>query len=277
MPHHQISDTLVNRAAFTGAYSRQSDDYLDALQNAAFPLIYTQTFLQFAVRNPDGRLIIGNPVTITLGVYGDDERGLGYAYYGLIREIRRGLHHPFTAPTSMITVEIHTVPGQMIGWSEATLLLWSSPPSYIRYVQPHGFLEREYRPRPLNSQRNPVPTIRFPFMKRHIWNARYETFRDGTYEPPAIPVGYYPQHPPRIYRPLAHELWRTSPSETACHKPAPSYRFDLARWIWTSVIATEYYHQIGLLTDSDIVPGITDFINKGVVPESHVTCSLSGT
>jgi hypothetical protein len=268
MPQYAVPNAIINRAAFTGAYSRRSDEYLDALQNAAYPLIYAQSLVQFIIRHVDNQFVIGSPVTITLGIYGDDQRGLGYAYYGLVRDIRRNLHHPLKPATSTIIVEMHVVPGQIIVWCEATLLLWSAPPSHIRFVQPHAFLEKEYRPHPLCSHHR-LSIIHFPTMSHHAWNMRYNTFRNGTYNPPAIPVGYYPQHPPRVYRPIAYKLWRVSPSETTSRIPAPSYHYDEAQWVWASIFATEYYHRIGLLLDSDIVPGITDFIDEGMVPDSH--------
>lgn len=128
----------------------------------------------------------------------------------------------------------HTQPNDCVARSHLVIVV--SATSFIWFVQPHAFLEKEYHPHSLCSPHHQISTIQSPAMSHHIWNEQHKLFWNGKYVPPIIPIGYYPQHPPRIYWLMAYKLWCMSLPETTCLKPAPSYQFDLVQWIWASVL-----------------------------------------
>jgi hypothetical protein len=227
---HPILDPIVavDASRFEGPFATTSQQYVEALERAAVPLIYKQEIIRFYVGDPCSQLFeAGQPVTITVGRYGLDQRGMGYAFYGVVRQAIRLV----TMPYATYTVEIHTVPGHYINWDKVNAELWTHPPVGVRFVQPHAFLEDNYRTRHYNSN-EVADVITDPWvMQRHIWwqNFMMRGSERNIIRPP--PWGYYPRHQPHGIAPRPFAL--LLPRDTANNElhPRDEYSFDLEEWL----------------------------------------------
>lgn len=73
---------------FIGPYATSSPKYIQSLEHAAIPLIYSQVIVAFsfyAIHNPPP-FVSGGPVTMTIGHFGPHMCGMGYTFYGMVKE-----------------------------------------------------------------------------------------------------------------------------------------------------------------------------------------------
>jgi hypothetical protein len=116
----------MDSTSFTGPYTTQSEAYMDSYERAALPLIYKPEIIRFTI-NTNGKMIRfkkGQPVTITIRRYVLGQRGMGYAYYGIVRRVLS--YSPITRSRVIksIFAEVHTVPGHHLDWPNIDATIW---------------------------------------------------------------------------------------------------------------------------------------------------------
>jgi hypothetical protein len=83
--------TLVEQL-FIGPYATSSPKYIQTLEHAAIPLIYSQVIVAFslfyAIHNPLP-FVPGGPVTMTIRCFGPHMHGMGYTFYGMVLRVVR--------------------------------------------------------------------------------------------------------------------------------------------------------------------------------------------
>jgi len=136
------------RNSFHGPYTLDSPEYLLATSHAAQPLIYDQLLVRFSLKRTSGpnAFTVGSPITVTIEPLSIEHRGR--ALYGLVREICDTIDTIHWSGTiSKMTVEVHCIPNFLINWDFA--IPWVMPPRGVVFIQPHGFLNDNYRPQSL--------------------------------------------------------------------------------------------------------------------------------
>ena len=189
---------------FIGPYATSSLEYIQSLERAAIPLIYSQVIVVFsmfyAVHNPPP-FIPGGPVTVTIGRFGPYMRGMGYAFYGMVKEFVRSSGTSRDVVHLQIVVELHTIPGHFMQWERLDLQLWALPPNFIRFIQPHAFLDPKYQHKPYDKSK--IPTIHmFHGITNHAQWMRECYYHCLSFNmtwqflvPPPLPTGAYPHYP----------------------------------------------------------------------------------
>ena len=206
------------RSAFHGPYATNSLEYHMSTTFAAQPPIYDRTLICFRFKRDVGPnfFIVGSPVTITYEPLYVQHRGR--ALYGLIRRVDDTLdtvHWPGTI--CRMIVEVHCIPNFLINWDYA--VPWVVPPHGAVFIQPHGFISDEYRPRSLLATplheviRLPLRTLPWPdfhdFQLR-LWEVPRRVHLPAPHEytqhpaddddytvpwiPPTMPVTYMQPH-----------------------------------------------------------------------------------
>lgn len=221
----------MDSTRFTGPYARQSEAYMDSYGCAAIPLIYKPEIIHFTI-NTNGkpmRFKEGQPVTITIGRYGLGQRGMGYAFYGVIRQVVSYEPISRSRVIKSIFAEIHTVPGHCLDWPSIDAAIWTRPPPHIRFVQPHAFLELWYQSFNYCEERVPIVHLTSNNVDPVRW--QLEDMEHGVerayIHPP--PFGYYPSHPPRVIKPHPCPLLLPSPTSIT-----EGYEFDPDEWLGTA-------------------------------------------
>jgi hypothetical protein len=192
------------KETFIGAYAVESHAYMETLESAAFPPIYGQLMLKFRIYHdyrtkPAYR--IGAAATITIGRYGPYHQGLGYAFYAMVREIIVNSRIGSRVCTHVI-VEVHVVPGYIMNWVMIGAQLWAEPPTHIRYVQPHAFLQPHYRTVECDYSEATVIDVSLDSMTTMQWAAdcvehssTYHISEPSKLHPPALSFNSFPQYP----------------------------------------------------------------------------------
>ena len=190
---------------FVGPYAPTSPAYIQSLEHAAVPLIINQVILAFelfyAINNPPP-FIPGGPVTVTIGRFGPRARGMGYALYGMTKEFICSNTSSSNVKRLRIVVELHMIPGHfMLQWEQLDLQLWSLPPAYTRFIQPHAFLESTYQHKPYENHL--IPKIQmcygiadpFQWIKECLDHSVSLNIPPASMIPPPLPFGAYPHYP----------------------------------------------------------------------------------
>jgi hypothetical protein len=246
---HPILDPIVavDASRFEGSFATTSQQYVDALERAAVPLIYKQDIIRFFVGDPCSQLFeAGQPVTVTVGRYGLNQRGMGYAFYGVVRQAFRLV----TLPYSTYTVELHTVPGHHINWGKVNAQLWGRPPIGVRFVQPHAFLDNDYQMRRYNNN-EVADVITDPWvMQHHIWRQNFmmRGSERSVIRPP--PWEYYPRHQPHGYAPRPFTLllpYDAANNELYQHD---EYSFNLEEWLGEELDDSSFSQKLAAISDN---------------------------
>jgi hypothetical protein len=102
-------------------YQGKLHRYSEALWSAPFPLMYGQIVLQFLIYHTPPPFCIGNSATVTIGCYGPQNCGLGYAFYAIVRPHSHRVTAPQKTHPSHSGNTCHTRPhdGLASCWSRA--------------------------------------------------------------------------------------------------------------------------------------------------------------
>ena len=198
--HHAPIENL-----FVGPYAPTSPAYIQSLEHATILLIVTQVIMVFevfyAINNPPP-FILGGPVTITIGCFSPRTRGMGYALYGMTGEFVCSNTSSSGVKHLCIVVELHMIPGHfMLKWEQLDLQVWSLPPAYTRFIQPHAFLESTYQHKPYENCL--IPKIQmcygiadpFRWIKECLDHSVSLNIPPASLIPPPLPFGAYPHYP----------------------------------------------------------------------------------
>ena len=190
---------------FVGPYAPTSPGYIQSIEHAAIPLIVSQVVMAFevfyAINNPPP-FIPGGPVTVTIGRFGPRACGMGYALYGMTKESICSDTSSSDVKRLRIVVELHMIPSHfMLQWEQLDLQLWSLPPAYTRFIQPHTFLESTYEHKPYDNHLIPKIQLCFgiadPFrwIKECLDHSVSLNIPPSSLMPPPLPFGAYPHYP----------------------------------------------------------------------------------
>jgi hypothetical protein len=200
---------------FVGPYALGSPAYIASMEHAAVPVIYEAIVIGFTIEHDLTTPVVlsaGSPVTVTFGRYGDRSCGLGYAYYGMTREVWTSGEDEDGVYTAVVIVELHVTPGHSMKWHFIGALLWFFPPLHIRYIQPHNFLSRLHKCPDYHIDSIPfLPMHQAEVNHDNWWNECIEAGIMGIPHP--LPLQSYPHFPPYNHEIIPHRLLR-SPTPT---------------------------------------------------------------